>query len=125
MNDGHFHVLESFLKNPLECADGVFEKFVEMPGHIFHGEGQQRFLYVRGRHSNKVCLVAHGDTVWDSHAGYEPFPNRDTGFDGNAFFSRTEGCGLGADDRAGCAILWLLRDLGHSLLITDGEAEAH
>jgi hypothetical protein len=29
--------------------------------------------------------------------------------------------GIGADDRAGCAILWLLKDLGHSLLITDGE----
>jgi hypothetical protein len=29
--------------------------------------------------------------------------------------------GIGADDRAGCGILWLLRDLGHSLLITSGE----
>ena len=29
--------------------------------------------------------------------------------------------GLGADDRAGCAMLWLLKDSGHSLLITDGE----
>jgi hypothetical protein len=30
-------------------------------------------------------------------------------------------CGIGADDRAGCAILWLLKDMGHSLLIVDGE----
>lgn len=29
--------------------------------------------------------------------------------------------GIGADDRAGCAILWLLRDMGHSLLILNGE----
>jgi hypothetical protein len=29
--------------------------------------------------------------------------------------------GLGADDRAGCALLWLLRESGHSLLLTDGE----
>ena len=29
--------------------------------------------------------------------------------------------GLGADDRAGCAMLWLLKDLGHSLLVTNGE----
>jgi hypothetical protein len=28
---------------------------------------------------------------------------------------------LGADDRAGLAILWLLRDLGHSLMVTDLE----
>jgi hypothetical protein len=29
--------------------------------------------------------------------------------------------GIGADDRAGCAMLWALKDLGHHLLITDGE----
>ena len=29
--------------------------------------------------------------------------------------------GIGADDRAGCAILWLLKDSGHSLLVTNGE----
>ncbi len=28
---------------------------------------------------------------------------------------------LGADDRAGCAIIWLLRGLGHGILITHGE----
>lgn len=124
MENGRFEVLESFLKIPLESADGVFEKFMEIPGHIFRGEGQQRFLYVRGQRQNKVCLVAHGDTVWDLHNGYETFTGREIGFDGNALFSMTAGCGLGADDRAGCSILWILRDLGHSLLITDGE-ESH
>jgi hypothetical protein len=29
--------------------------------------------------------------------------------------------GLGADDRAGIAVLWLLRNSGHSILVTDGE----
>jgi hypothetical protein len=29
--------------------------------------------------------------------------------------------GIGADDRAGCAMLYLLRKSGHSILITDGE----
>ncbi|MCX6878724.1 MAG: hypothetical protein NTW21_33665 [Verrucomicrobia bacterium] len=29
--------------------------------------------------------------------------------------------GIGADDRAGLAILWLLRELGHSLMVTDLE----
>ncbi len=28
---------------------------------------------------------------------------------------------IGADDRAGCAIIWLLRGLGHGILITHGE----
>lgn len=35
--------------------------------------------------------------------------------------SGTKGVGLGADDRAGCAILWLLRELGHSMLVVSGE----
>lgn len=30
---------------------------------------------------------------------------------------------LGADDRAGCAIIWLLRNLGHGILITDDEEQ--
>lgn len=124
MAQRHFDILESFLKIPLESADGVFEKFMEMPGHIFRGVGQRRFLYTPGQRHNKVCLVAHGDTVWDSQREYEPFPEREFGFDGERFFSKTAGCGLGADDRAGCAILWILQDLGHSLLITDGE-ESH
>ncbi|MCL2756356.1 MAG: M28 family metallopeptidase [Firmicutes bacterium] len=29
--------------------------------------------------------------------------------------------GIGADDRAGCAIVWLLQNSGHNLLILDGE----
>ena len=29
--------------------------------------------------------------------------------------------GIGADDRAGCAILWLLQNSGHNLLVLDGE----
>ncbi len=117
----YFDVLEGFLKIPLESADGVFERFMDTPDHIFRGQGQQRFLYVRGSRRNKVCLVAHADTVWDLHKGHKPFHGREIGFDGDRFFSITEGCGLGADDRAGCAMLWILRDLGHSLLITDGE----
>lgn len=117
----YFDVLQSFLRMPLESADRVFEKFMEIPGHIFRGVGQKRFLYIRGQRDKKVCLVAHGDTVWDFNRGCEPFPDRRIGFDDGRFFSITDECGLGADDRAGCAILWLLRDLGHSLLITDGE----
>lgn len=120
----HFDVLQSFLEMPLESADRVFEKFMEIPGHVFRGEGQERFLYVRGHRKNRVCLIAHGDTYWDLLRGYDTFVDREIGFEKGRFFSMTDGCGLGADDRAGCAILWLLRDLGHSLLITDGE-ESH
>jgi hypothetical protein len=37
------------------------------------------------------------------------------------YSSKSELYGIGADDRAGCAILWLLRNSGHSLLVLDGE----
>jgi hypothetical protein len=29
--------------------------------------------------------------------------------------------GIGADDRAGCALLWLFRDSGYNILVFDGE----
>lgn len=121
MNQKHFEVLESFLQIPLESADGVFEKFMEIPGYIYRGTGQERFLYIRGSRPNKVCLVAHGDTVWDSAHGNDALSNGHVVFENGKFFSTSDEYGLGADDRAGCAILWILRELGHSLLITDGE----
>jgi hypothetical protein len=123
MNQDNFEVLESFLQIPLENADGVFEKFMVIPGHIFRGEGQHRFLYVRGARSNKVVLVAHGDTFWDSRGVFEASPSRETCFEDGKFLSMSAEHGIGADDRAGCAILWLLRHMGHSLLITDGEEQ--
>ena len=36
---------------------------------------------------------------------------------------RNKNGGLGADDRAGCAIIWLLKEMGHSILITNGEEQ--
>ena len=98
-------VVEEFLAFPLEGTDTVFEKFAALPGAIYRcGEKpKEQFLYVPGTRSDRALLAAHADTVWD--AAYE----------------ETRGRGLGADDRAGCAMLWLLKDSGHSLLILDGE----
>ena len=33
----------------------------------------------------------------------------------------SEKYGIGADVRAGCAILWLLKDLGHHIIVCDYE----
>ena len=60
----HVEVLRSFLEIPLGSADGVFDRFLEIPGAIYRGEGLERFLYVRGSRSNKVLLVAHADTLY-------------------------------------------------------------
>ncbi|MGO8819851.1 MAG: hypothetical protein ACLQT6_16960 [Desulfomonilaceae bacterium] len=49
-------VLRSFLEIPLGSADGVFHRFLEIPGAIYRGDGLERFLYVRGSRSNKVLF---------------------------------------------------------------------
>ena len=116
-------VLMTFLNMPLESADAVFDKFSEIPGAILRrGDGLERFLFVEGTRDSRVLLVAHADTVWDIY-----YYGEDDGYRAEREIVRENGIvrnlrgGLGADDRAGCAIVWLLRDLGHSLLITDGE----
>lgn len=69
-----------------------------------------------------MLLVAHADTFWDElygrYVGYQPWGL----VEDNGVIRNIQG-GLGADDRAGCALVWLLRDMGHSILITNGEEQ--
>ncbi len=113
--------------------DQVLDKFMILPHAYQDGQGQNRFVYVPGSRSDRVLLVAHADTVW----GQLPI---NVGYADGILFSKNRlkefkyinkwnteitkyGVGLGADDRAGCAIVWELRKLGHSILITSGEEE--
>ncbi|MGO8879455.1 MAG: hypothetical protein ACLPVO_01055 [Desulfomonilaceae bacterium] len=73
----HIEVLRSFLEIPLGSADCVFDRFLEIPGAIYLGQGMERFLYVRGTRNNKVLLVAHADTYWDHEYGYDPGPTHE------------------------------------------------
>lgn len=116
-------VLKRFLAVPLGNSDPIFQYFSNLPNReiIFRGERPKRFLYIRGKRQNKVVLVAHADTVWDSLTGRDEDTRHELVFSNGIFRSSSTICGIGADDRAGCAMLWLLKDLGHSLLITDGE----
>ena len=111
--------LLKFLEMPAESSQPVFDKFRQLPGSDFRegGKQQQRFLYVPGSRDDKVLLVAHADTVWNGLP-----PRRRSIVDLGGVLSE-KGGRLGADDRAGCAILWLLKDIGHSLLVTDGEEQ--
>lgn len=116
MND--LDTLVEFLLMPVESAQPVFDKFRQLPGADFRSGGeQQRFLYVPGSRHDKVLLVAHADTAWN---GGQPCSR--TILDHGGVLSE-KGGRLGADDRAGCAILWFLKDFGHSLLVTDGEEQ--
>lgn len=112
-------LLLDFLKMPVGSSTEVLERFAELPGAIFRkGEEntQERFVYVPGSRRNRVVLVAHADTVWHNQDEHHQVI-----VDNASALSSSSIVGLGADDRAGCAILWLLRDSGHSLLVTDGE----
>lgn len=116
--------LLSFLCCPLYDAGEVFARFRSLPDAQYH-EGEnpmERFVYVPGRRIDRVLLIAHADTVWDeNYTGtrqtttpvYDEEKQTVTGSDPDV--------GIGADDRAGCALLWLLKDSGHSLLVLDGE----
>ncbi len=115
-------LLTEFLSYPLDTGGPIFERFAELAGAEYRtGEGQQQFLYLRGRRRNKVLLVAHVDTVWHGWNGKDGPLLPQLLIDGPLVRSAAQEFGIGADDRAGCAILWLLRELGHSLLLTDGE----
>lgn len=105
--------LLEFLYMPLDSTKEIFTRFSKLKGVIHRGIGRQQFLYRPGTRKDRVLLVAHADTVF--------FGNKPREIAQEEGVIRNRLGGLGADDRAGCAILWLLRDLGHSLIVTDGE----
>lgn len=116
-------VLAAFLRMPVTHTDDVFAPFAQLPGAIDRkGAGAfRRFVYVPGSRKDRVLLVAHADTVWDRRYGIELEECKETQYGMGIYYSVSREHGIGADDRAGCAILWALRDSGHSLLILDGE----
>jgi hypothetical protein len=122
-NMSALEILKEFLEVPLESSDLIFKRFSALPNAdvVVRGNRPKRFLYLRGQRKNKVLLVAHADTVWDEQCGRSFDTRHELLFSDGVIRSSSTKCGIGADDRAGCAMLWLLKDLGHSLLITDGE----
>jgi hypothetical protein len=114
-------VLKEFLNYPLGSAEPVLARFAALPGALRRGTGPEQFVYIEGRRKNRVLLVAHADTYWNSEESGRKKSDHKLIFSNGIISSGTPGYGIGADDRAGCAILWLLKGLGHSLLITSGE----
>ena len=107
-----------FLAYPLCEPRGVMAELAALPRAVSDLEtAGERFVYVPGTREDRVLLVAHADTVWDGDADAVQSVYIEDG----VVRGRNGACGIGADDRAGCAILWLLRESGHSLLVLDGE----
>ena len=114
-------ILLEFINQPLDTADGIFEKFSALSGaQIYTGEKPgERFLFLKGNRPDAATLVAHADTVFDVSGEHEVI------VDGDLIRSGSVTYGIGADDRAGCAMLWLLKDLGHHILVCDYEEGTH
>jgi hypothetical protein len=82
-----------------------------------------------------VLLVAHADTVfagppssveWHGNLAIAGKGGGSANKNGSAGYQSGytwRSSGLGADDRAGCALAWTFRNSGHSLLITDEEED--
>jgi hypothetical protein len=122
--ENELQILHEFLQYPLSSGADILERFAQWnPAVVHRNDGDLReFLYHRGERKKKVLLVAHVDTVWDrvyTGSSAVVLPLLET--NGNRIYSRSDMFGIGADDRAGCAMLWLLRGSGHSLLLTNGE----
>ena len=119
-------VLREFLAYPLDDGSEILKRFSALP-NAKSACGQnllERYVYIPGSRSDAVLLIAHVDTVWDQHyqQGGKGSP---VAFENGRFFSVDPITGIGADDRAGCALLWLLRESGHGILLLDGEEKGH
>lgn len=116
-----YKLLEEFLSYPLDRTEEIFARFEALPGAVF-GRGAQtleRYVCIPGTRENRIVLVAHTDTVWDDAYGHPA--EASVCFEDGVFKSANPNCGIGADDRAGCAMLWALRNSGHTLLLVNGE----
>ena len=109
----------------VKSSDEVFNAFKNLDNAKMYGnEPLKRFIYIPGTRNDRVLLVAHADTVWDKNWQKNENNLPQTlrykyGVYSNS--NKDAYCGIGSDDRAGCAILYLLQKSGHSILIVDGE----
>ncbi len=95
-------------------AEAVLDRFARLPDAVEEKHREKEgFVYIPGTRENAVLLVAHADTVGEEDLAVELAEDE-------RIIRNRRGI-LGADDRAGCAMLWLLRNTGHGLLVTDGE----
>jgi hypothetical protein len=117
-------ILREFLELPLWTSDPVFDRFQYELRSIFRedpGNRKNRFLYIEGARRKKVLLIAHADTYFDEFYGFPK--QKHQVYEEEGYFTGDGRNGIGADDRAGCAMLYLLKNSGHTLLITDGEEQ--
>lgn len=125
MKEKPFEVLREFMNMPITSTDAVFNKFSEDEGGKVYNARFGRFYYKPGTRPDRILLIAHADTVWDGRYKDDPEGKKvSPGYlaeNNKYYYSQNESNGIGADDRAGAAMVWLLRNSGNSVLITDCE----
>ena len=110
---GNLDVLREFLELP-HNALAVNDKFSRMTGAVCSmDEWGIGYVYIPSTRPSPVLMVAHADVVGDEECPVRLWEDEN--------IIRNPGHILGADDRAGCAIIWALRYLGHGILITSVE----
>lgn len=136
-------VLKGFLSCDMQSADDIFRIFgqIESTQTYQSGKPGERFLFKKGDREDRMTFIAHADTFYDRLGiAFERTPigfNADASYmfpaehpkqisqkivqSGNILHGENKDFGIGADDRAGCAILWLMRNSGHNILLFDGE----
>ena len=113
MDTRNLEILKDYLALP-HSAHAVHERFSRLPEAVCGMDSEGfGYVYVPSRRTSPVLMVAHADVVGDEEHIPELLENDD--------IITNSGHILGADDRAGCAIIWALKHLGHGILITDGE----
>ena len=92
----------------------IVQQFLTLRGAVLIHTPNGNAVYVPAKRSDAVLLIAHTDTVW----GSDIIKLKQVG---DIITSAAKGIGIGADDRAGVAALWALRDTGHALLLVPDE----
>lgn len=125
LNTKEIDSLMSFISLPMSNTTEIFNIFKSLPNAIYRDKGEgtkKRFVYIEGTRKDKVLMVAHADTIFDyQHIGINVDKTHNPIFDGEVIKSGSRSHSIGADDRCGVTMCYLLKDSGHSILIVDGE----
>ena len=125
MLDLQNEVIDALVATP----DELLDRLADLPGAI-RGEptGAMKddgWVFLPGARDAdaRVLLIAHVDTVADREPTHAEIWQRGSMLTRQKASGATWGVKdpLGADDRAGVAVTWMLRDSGHSILWVDGE----
>ena len=108
-------VLLHFLKMPLSSTKEIFNKFALLPNACTYNDRNNNGFVFVSKNNATITLVAHADTVFHKNSSANILEKH------GVLYSGDPEVGLGADDRAGCAICWLMRNEPVNILITSGE----